>query len=621
MATRTDEEVREAPGVLTVLTAEDVRRAGCRDLLDVLRLVPGLEIGADVLNAVGLAVRGTWAAEGRVLVLVDGHVWNELSYGTFTFGNRLPASMIERIEVVRGPGSAVYGGLASLAVVKVTTRVGGAGLGGRVDAQHSWLSSGQVGRTTASAAGAWSLGDDGRLAVGGVLGTGRRMSSEHPYTPVRDAPQDLSDASDLDPALGRAQLDWRGLQVSALAERYHTTFREGYVGLVDEERDNDFTTAAVHARWEVPVADSWTVTPRASFSWQRPWESHRGVPTTSFLNTRDEVDRTTGGADLRWTPLDALDLLAGATGGVDRGRVPPEQRSWWFPNGSPRQSWAFGSAFAQAIARSRWGNATGGLRYDLHEAYGSAFAPRVALTRAGRHGHLKLLGSRAFHAPNLVPTRSDVGPEWSTTWEVEGGLGAGPVYATLGAFEVRVSDVLLYFYDPDAAAGEPAEGYRNGGRAGTRGLEGDVALRWRSLQGSLGAAVWTPGPYADTRAYQVPGEPSATLGLPGHKVVGRLSGAPGPVVLGGVATLLGPRWAITSVDAGVSGFEQLPATLLLDATVELAEERTTGLRLGVSVHDLLDTGSPFVQPYDGWHGPLPSAGRELLVTIGAGEVR
>src|SRR5688572_27318637 len=106
VASRTVEPVREAAGLVTVLTADDLRRAGCRDLSDALRLLPSFELGVDTWNSVGLAVRGNWAFESKVLVLIDGHEWNETDYGTFTLGNRLPAYAIERIEVVRGPGSA-----------------------------------------------------------------------------------------------------------------------------------------------------------------------------------------------------------------------------------------------------------------------------------------------------------------------------------------------------------------------------------------------------------------------------------------------------------------------------------------------------------------------------------
>src|SRR5688500_16877487 len=118
VATRTSEEIRETAGLVTVLTSADLRRAGCQALLDALRLVPSFQAGTDTWSTVGLAVRGNWGFESKILVLVDGHEWNEIDYGTFALGNRLPAYLIERIEIIRGPGSAVYGGYASLAVVK-----------------------------------------------------------------------------------------------------------------------------------------------------------------------------------------------------------------------------------------------------------------------------------------------------------------------------------------------------------------------------------------------------------------------------------------------------------------------------------------------------------------------
>src|SRR5689334_7441180 len=91
VATRTTESAREAAGLVSVLTADDLRRAGCLDLLDALRLLPAFELGTDTWNSVGIGVRGNWAFESKVLVLIDGHEWNEIDYGTFTVGGRLPA--------------------------------------------------------------------------------------------------------------------------------------------------------------------------------------------------------------------------------------------------------------------------------------------------------------------------------------------------------------------------------------------------------------------------------------------------------------------------------------------------------------------------------------------------
>src|SRR4051812_39011732 len=64
VATLKSTSVRRAPGVLTVVTRDEIVNAGARDLVDVLRLVPGFTFGLDVQGVVGLGFRGTWAHEG-----------------------------------------------------------------------------------------------------------------------------------------------------------------------------------------------------------------------------------------------------------------------------------------------------------------------------------------------------------------------------------------------------------------------------------------------------------------------------------------------------------------------------------------------------------------------------
>ena len=56
---------RQSPGIITYITAEDIRNLGARDLMEVLRHVPGFEFGTDVEGIIGLGVRGNWAHEGK----------------------------------------------------------------------------------------------------------------------------------------------------------------------------------------------------------------------------------------------------------------------------------------------------------------------------------------------------------------------------------------------------------------------------------------------------------------------------------------------------------------------------------------------------------------------------
>lgn len=112
---------RESPGVVYYINSEDICESGARDLIDVLRMVPGFDFGVDVEGVVGLGVRGNWAHEGKVLMLIDGQEMNEGLYSTLQFGNHYPIESIKRIEIIRGPGSAIYGGNAEYAVINIIT--------------------------------------------------------------------------------------------------------------------------------------------------------------------------------------------------------------------------------------------------------------------------------------------------------------------------------------------------------------------------------------------------------------------------------------------------------------------------------------------------------------------
>ncbi|HYG20911.1 MAG TPA: TonB-dependent receptor plug domain-containing protein [Ohtaekwangia sp.] len=114
--------VRETPGIISQVTAEEIQNSGARDIIDVLRLVPGFEVLQDLQFVMGLGLRGNWANEGKVLVMLDGQPFNDLLYQTVAVGNRLPVDAVERIEIIRGPGSAIYGGSAEYGVINIITK-------------------------------------------------------------------------------------------------------------------------------------------------------------------------------------------------------------------------------------------------------------------------------------------------------------------------------------------------------------------------------------------------------------------------------------------------------------------------------------------------------------------
>ncbi len=125
ITTRHETKVSKAPGIVTVITAEEIKNLGYRTLADVLRTVPGFEIlKKGDFGIVVPAVRGlgTSGSANRIRLMIDGHLMNDpLRGGAFTEFDDLPVENIKKVEIIRGPGSAMYGENAFSAVINVIT--------------------------------------------------------------------------------------------------------------------------------------------------------------------------------------------------------------------------------------------------------------------------------------------------------------------------------------------------------------------------------------------------------------------------------------------------------------------------------------------------------------------
>ena len=129
-AARHTQRLTEAPASVTIVTATDIETFGWRTLADVLKSVRGFHVTYD-RNYSYLGVRAFGRPtdyNNRVLVMVDGRRLNESIYDSAYIGTDFPLdlSAVDRVEVIRGPGSALYGTSAFLAVVNVITKRGNA---------------------------------------------------------------------------------------------------------------------------------------------------------------------------------------------------------------------------------------------------------------------------------------------------------------------------------------------------------------------------------------------------------------------------------------------------------------------------------------------------------------
>ena len=117
-------EVSKSPAIMSVITGKQIKQMGARTLSDVLETVPGFDVTMNNNGTREFGVRGILQQDSpKVKVLIDGHSVNEPGSGGASWNSfDLVVGNIKRIEIIRGPGSALYGQNAFLAVVNVITK-------------------------------------------------------------------------------------------------------------------------------------------------------------------------------------------------------------------------------------------------------------------------------------------------------------------------------------------------------------------------------------------------------------------------------------------------------------------------------------------------------------------
>jgi len=118
------EKLSDAAAAIYVITQEDIRRSGAASIPEALRLAPGLEVARQDSHTWAISSRGfNDEFANQLLVLIDGRsVYTPLFAGVYWHVQDLPLEDINRIEVIRGPGAALWGANAVNGVINITTK-------------------------------------------------------------------------------------------------------------------------------------------------------------------------------------------------------------------------------------------------------------------------------------------------------------------------------------------------------------------------------------------------------------------------------------------------------------------------------------------------------------------
>jgi outer membrane cobalamin receptor len=627
VAAREERPLREAPAVLTVVTRDEMLAVGARDLLDVLHLVAGFSIARDVQSIIDAGFRSVWGHEGKILLMLDGQETNEPLYGSLQLGNHFLLANVERIEIVRGPGSALYGGNAELAVINVISRSPAQMHGFSLQADYGQfprLDGGAYARRTLQLSYGEVLTPDLELSAAVVGGQGHFSDGV-----VRDFAGDafvgLGPDGRSDPWGANLGLRYGALRLRFIYDRFAVTDRYPYDAITDHGIPLNFETILADAQLEVPVAEGLTLTPRVGTRRQQPWHATELTAANFDNNYYDKtVWRTYAALTAQAALADKVSLQVGTQATFDHASVDLGDGSMAYganqpfdAAGSTSVAYQNLAAFAQLAWDSPLANLTAGARFEHHSRYGASFVPRLGLTKVIDGWHFKALASSAFRAPTIENMRITPGlsPERTLGFELETGyILSESVFVALNAYDLTIRDPIIYTVGPDGT-----DMYSSRPRAGARGVELDVRVKsgWGFVTGTYSYA--NSATKNQVPEYAVPGAPDRVLGLPAHKltlVSGlRLGDA---VTVGPSLIVLGSRFGTLETATDIRA---TPVTPLLNLFVTYRVSAVPGLTASLGLYNALGAPFTFVQPYlsgDEGARPTPGLAREVLLRIGYG---
>ena len=472
-AAKYEQTARQAPASVTIITSEDIERYGYRTLADALMTVRGFFVSYD-RNYTYVGVRGFSRPtdyNNRILLLLDGHTLNENVYGAAQLGSELPIELdlVERIEIVRGPGSALYGTGAMLAVVNVVLKKGSALNGGRLA-----LGGGSYGRVQGTISAGKEL-ERGPDLLASAFGTD--VKGQDLFYPEYDSPDTgngIARNGDSDRSYGGiAAATWGDFRLTGL----WTSRAKGIpTGSFDTEFGNPAARTSdshrfLDLRYEHGLTPNLLLTARA-------YADHYGYKglypyETPFLERAND-DWYGGEVRARWDPKPNNRVTVGAE---YRSDTRADYRS--FEAGDPSFEGNFPFDVASFYLQDEFQvtpslAVTAGLRHDHYSTTGSSTNPRAAIVfNPSPSSTAKLLYGRAFRAPNVFETRygtganPDLDAERIETIEAIWEQRLSPsFFGTISLYQSRITDLI-----DQTVAGEGVFQFQNVGAALARGAE------------------------------------------------------------------------------------------------------------------------------------------------------
>ena len=577
-ATRVPIRLDLVSSAVTVLTAAQLRGAGYRTVADVLRDTPAASVVATGSFGGQTSVFLRGGESDYVKVLLDGVALNQPG-GAFDFAD-LSLENVERIEVVRGPGSVLYGSDAMTGVIQIFTRTGAGPNRVTASARAGTYGALETAAQLQGGAGALAYSAElARFAADGQLPFNNQYERSVGAVRLRLAPDPRTDVT---------------VALRYADQTYHYP-TDGAGRVVDS---NTFRFERGPA-WTVEAG--YAVSPRVAVRFSYAVKAaEQGIDdradntgdTLGFygFQSRDQSRRTSVGARADWR-LGRSIVTFGAD--LERQRLDGTSESQTefgpFPNPPLNPRRRNDALYVQALTGlSGPFTVQAGARVDENDRFGRFVTVRAGgVYRLTPDSRLRVAAGSGFKEPTFfenfaqgfVIGNPDLVPERTRSWEAGMEQRFGRATLRVTYFDQAFRDLIEYNPVPTAP---DTTNYRNIGRAVADGVEGEV-----SLDLGRGWSALVRHTYLDTRVLDAGGDASFT---PGERLLRRPTGQTALRVTGAVAgraqVAVGLRHTGTRDDLDFSSFPfprvTLPALMHVDVSAAYRVELGSALALELS---------------------------------------
>lgn len=611
VASSTNLNSRETPGIVSIITSEEIEAMNADDLTDVLKKIPGMELACDVEGVTGLGIRGSWAHEGKVLLLINGIELNESLYATLPLGYNYPVDMIEKIEIIRGPGSAMYGGAAAYAVIDIKLKSPNKNRGIIASTSVSAFKNTIGSQTNTLYAG----NKKSNYSYSIIANYSKAIHSNRSYTDVAGHKYGMSNESDIKNNFIALGLNVRDYRLDAILYNYKTYTRDAYDEILSQAYPTTFKAGHLKLSKKFDLHEKFSLTTSLVYKNEAPWLFNNYSYENEYPPFDISVNEWKGSMNINYNYSEKFNLIFG--GDFSNETAKNNLGENFHCTDKSSISYNNTAFYIQTILKTNILNFTAGCRANFNSIYENTFVPRIGLTKAWEKFHIKALLGQAYRSPSIqnIDANTSIEPEKSLTAEIEIGTQLTTnLSLSVNGFDMSTTKTIVYTYDDI----NDDDNYINAGKSGTRGIETELKFKKKANYFGIAYSFYSTGHQSMVENYRVPQNSDVQLAFPAHKVysyaniavTGKLSVQP-------QLEFKGPRYGISSYNQEYDTryYQKFSAVTVCNIMLNSKDILTKNLNIAFGVKNIFDSNDVLIQPYYDLHAPIQGKTREVILKL------